>query len=63
MSYKEVGKRSSASQLPSKMVIRRGGPNGEDVELPLKYRHGVPVYTKKVGLLYEKLFGLKRSKK
>ncbi len=61
MSDKTRKGRLLTHELPSKMVIE-GGDNGEEVELPLEHQAGVPVYTKKVKLQYEKFFGLKRKK-
>lgn len=48
---------------PPEMVIKKGGPHGEDVILPLEYINGVPVYIKKVELPTDELFGWTRKEK
>jgi len=49
-------------ELPPEMVIKKGGPHGEDIVLPLKYIDGVPTYIKEVELPHEELFGRRREK-
>lgn len=36
--------------LPDKIIIRKGGPHGEDVTLPKKTINGVPVYSAEVDI-------------
>ena len=36
--------------LPDKMIIRKGGPHGEDVTLLKKTINGVPVYSAEVDI-------------
>jgi len=50
-------------ELPREMVIKKGGPHGEDITLPLEYIENVPTYIKKVELPYEELFGKKPKEK
>lgn len=47
---------------PPEMVIKKGGPHGEDVILPLKHINGVPVYIKEVELPTDELFGWESKK-
>lgn len=47
---------------PPEMIIKKGGPHGEDIVFPLKYIDGVPVYIKEVELPTDELFGWERKK-